>query len=389
MSRQVHTFCEFFAGGGMARLGLGGRWQCTFANEWCSKKADAYTKHFGVGDPSRCPELKVADVASLRTSDVPGWPDLVWASFPCQDLSLAGKGAGLQGERSGTFWPFWSLMDGLAGEGRAPGVIALENVLGAVTSHGGQDFAALFAALARSGYRAGPLVIDALRFVPQSRPRLFIVAVRADTAIPGELTCSWPSSSWHPKSLIEAWAKLPPQVRSSWVWWNLPDPPPRTVGFSSLVEEQPSGTRWHTEEETRTLLSLMSKLNRQKLRMAQASGVRRIGTVYRRTRPDENGGKTQRAEVRFDDVSGCLRTPSGGSSRQIVIFAEGNEVRSRLISPKEAARLMGVPEGYPIPDNYNDAYHLFGDGLVVPVVAWLSDSLLLRLRGRAAVVEAA
>ena len=37
---------------------------------------------------------------------------------------------------------------------------------------------------------------------------------------------------------------------------------------------------------------------------------------------------------------------------------------------------MGVPEDYPIPGNYNEAYHLFGDGLVVPVVNWLGRHLL-------------
>src|SRR5689334_6863982 len=92
---------EFFAGGGMARLGMGERWRCVFANDSCPKEAAAYRAYFG---PS--PELKVEDVAKLSTSDLPGRADLVWASFPCQDLSLAGSGAGLLGSRSGTFWAF-------------------------------------------------------------------------------------------------------------------------------------------------------------------------------------------------------------------------------------------------------------------------------------------
>jgi len=80
--------------------------------------------------------------------------------------------------------------------------------------------------------------------------------------------------------------------------------------------------------------------------------------------------------VRFDQVSGCLRTPVGGSSRQVIVLVEGKRIRSRLLSPREAARLMGVPEDYPLPPNYNDAYHLFGDGLAVPVVSWLEQHLL-------------
>ncbi|MCX6621588.1 MAG: DNA cytosine methyltransferase, partial [Acidobacteria bacterium] len=102
MAAEPFTFLEFFAGGGMARLGLGDEWQCTFSNEWCEKKAAAYRARFGDSK-----ELRVCDVADLKPSDLPGVPTLVWASFPCQDLSLAGNGAGLEGERSGMFKPFW------------------------------------------------------------------------------------------------------------------------------------------------------------------------------------------------------------------------------------------------------------------------------------------
>jgi DNA (cytosine-5)-methyltransferase 1 len=51
-------------------------------------------------------------------------------------------------------------------------------------------------------------------------------------------------------------------------------------------------------------------------------------------------------------------------------------IRSRLLSPREAARLMGVPDTYKLPENYTEAYHLMGDGLVVPVVRWLEQHLL-------------
>ncbi len=100
MAPEQFAFYEFFAGGGMARLGLGAAWRCTFSNDVCEKKASAYRAYFGDS------ELKVVDVAGLTPNDVPGTPTLVWGSFPCQDLSLAGNGAGLAGERSGTFRPF-------------------------------------------------------------------------------------------------------------------------------------------------------------------------------------------------------------------------------------------------------------------------------------------
>jgi DNA (cytosine-5)-methyltransferase 1 len=101
-----------------------------------------------------------------------------------------------------------------------------------------------------------------------------------------------------------------------------------------------------------------------------------VGGVYRRTRIDEDGIKRQRAEVRFDDIAGCLRTPSGGSSRQTILVVEGKKVRSRLLSPREAARLMGLSDEYRLPARYNDAYHVCGDGVCAPVVRHLAQHLL-------------
>src|SRR4029077_8253325 len=133
---------------------------------------------------------------------------------------------------------------------------------------------------------------------------------------------------------------------------------------------------WHSESESQKLLRLMAPAHRKRVRDALRIGSRHVGTIYKRTRPNESGVMGQRAEVRFDGISGCLRTPVGGSSRQTVIIVENGRVKTRLLSPREAARLMGVPDNYPLPSGYNDAYHLFGDGLAVPVVSWLEDHLL-------------
>ncbi|MGH9682639.1 MAG: DNA mismatch endonuclease Vsr [Candidatus Acidiferrales bacterium] len=374
---------EFFAGGGMARIGLGDVWQCTLANDWCDKKGAAYKAYFGKSE-----ELKVQDVRSIRTTDLPGTPDMVWASFPCQDLSLAGSGAGLQGDRSGVFTPFWSLMEALIAEGRKPRLVVLENVVGAITSHEGRDFATLIRTLVRSGYRVGPLVVNAAHFLPQSRPRLFIIAISSEEDSPAGLSSTSADDVWHPPSLRRAYNRLAPTLRESWIWWRLPKPDGRLVSrLSDTIEDQPVGVEWHSQEETSRIISLMSALNRKKLESAQTQGIKRIGTIYKRTRLIGEGPfkrRVQRAEVRFDEISGCLRTPVGGSSRQIILVVEGRKVRSRLLSSREAARLMGVPEDYPIPRNYNDAYHVFGDGVAVPVVAWLEKHLLrpLALRKR-------
>jgi DNA (cytosine-5)-methyltransferase 1 len=363
-------FYEFFAGGGMARAGLGKRWHCAFANDIDPKKAASYASNWGGKN------LLVADVAALSTADLPGNADLAWASFPCQDLSLAGAGAGLEGKRSGTFWPFWRLISQLQQEDRAPRLIVLENVRGALNSHSGMDFAAISGALAETGYQFGAVLIDAIDFLPQSRPRLFIIGVHADLTIPAALLAAEPHAKWHSDSLLRAYGKLSARAAAHWLWWSLPAPPPRKVVFSDLIEEQPKGIRWHTHDETQRLLGMMSELNLAKVSHAKAERRRMIGGVYKRTRSDGNGRKVQRAEVRFDNVAGCLRTPMGGSSRQTILIVEGESIRSRLLSPREAARLMGLPEHYALPENYNEAYHLAGDGVAVPVVRFLAASLL-------------
>jgi len=364
------SFYEFFAGGGMARAGLGKAWHCVFANDLDPKKAAAYSANWGDE------ELSVGDVAALTTEHLPGAVDLAWASFPCQDLSLAGNGAGLGGERSGTFWPFWKLILHLKREGRAPRLVALENVCGALHSRGGDDFAAIGIALSDAGYSFGAVVIDAIDFLPQSRPRLFVIGVLEQLQIPGGLRSPSPNPKWHPDRLVKAFTKLPKSARERWVWWALPTPPKRQTRFSDLIDENPTGVTWHAPEETRHLLDMMSSINMKKVENAKKVGRRMVGGIYKRIRRDRSGLKAQRAEVRFDDVAGCLRTPVGGSSRQSILVVNGNDIRSRLLSPREAARLMGLPEKYELPQKYNEAYHVAGDGVAVPVVRFLATHIL-------------
>lgn len=367
---------EFFAGGGMARAGFGDGWHCGFANDFSEMKARTYTANWG-SDHFVC-----GDIGLVTSEQIKGRADLSWASFPCQDLSLAGKYRGL-GEassqvmtRSGTFWPFWNLMKQLCDEGRAPRVIVLENVIGAITSRKGRDFEAICDALSSEGYSYGAVVIDAKLFVPQSRPRLFFIAFAQDVKIPEGFTRSAPDDLWHTSALRAAQAGLKSRAKERWLWWNLARPPARNTGFADIVEEKPLHCRWHSEAETRRLLAMMTPLHLAKIKQASASGERRVGGVYKRTRLDENGIKRQRAEVRFDNIAGCLRTPAGGSSRQAIIVVEGESIRSRLLSPREAARLMGLEDSYVLPDRYNDAYHVAGDGVCVPVVRYIASQII-------------
>ena len=263
--RLQPSFYEFFAGGGMARAGLGARWNCLFANDIDLKKSRTYNLNWGAG------VLKTADIREVRASDLPEQADLAWASFPCQDLSLAGNYVGLKGDRSGTFWPFWDVISNLIALGRAPKIIVVENVCGAITSHQGKDFAAICGAFSDAGYRYGALVIDAKHFLPQSRPRLFVVGLLADIPLPPRLISKKPSDVWHSSALQKAHSGLPFEARSSWVWWSLPKPPKRRTRFVDLVEKDPRGVSWHTSAQTERILSMMSELNRAKVEAAKRS----------------------------------------------------------------------------------------------------------------------
>lgn len=370
------SFLEFFAGGGMARAGLGEGWACRFANDFDPMKARAYAENWGSD------HLVCGDVAALTAAQLPGAADLAWASFPCQDLSLAGDYRGLgrpgdnQATRSGTFWAFWRLIEGLLREGRAPPLVVLENVAGILTANAGRDFTAVCEVLAGSGYRFGAVLMDARWFLPQSRPRVFIIAAHDSVPLPPGAVAGEPAQRWCTPALRAAQARLDPALQARWLWWAVPEPQASPARLGDLLEDEPADVPWHRPAETAKLLASMTEVNRAKVEAAKTAGRRMAGTLYRRTRPAADGGRVVRAEVRFDGVAGCLRTPAGGSSRQKLLVVDGQTVRSRLMSGREAARLMGLPDSYRLPARYNDAYHLAGDGVAVPVVRHLAATLL-------------
>ena len=358
-----YSFYEFFAGGGMARAGLGAGWHCLFANDFDAAKARSYRANWGDDD------LREGDVWDLSPADLPGAADLAWASSPCQDLSLAGARAGLTGGRSSAFWGFWKLMEGLAAEGRAPRAIVLENVAGLLTSHAGADFAAVCKAFGAAGYVFGAVEVDAVRFVPQSRPRVFVIAVRDGAG----MAAAGPGA-FHGRAVQAAHEALPAELKARWRWWRLTEPAAPNRRLADLLEPDRAVT-WRTRAQTKLLLDQLSPLHHQRLDAARASGERVVAAVYRRIRV-EHGVKVQRAELRLDGLAGCLRTPAGGSSRQFLLIAEGKTIRSRRLTAREGARLMGLDDSYRLPKGETEAFHLVGDGVAAPVVRFLAEQLI-------------
>jgi len=357
-------FLEFFAGAGLVRLALEPEWRCAFSNDVSAKKAAVYRANFGDD------ELHVGDISDLDVSNLPD-AELSWASFPCQDLSLAGWRRGISAPRSGMFWAFWEHMRTLHEAGRMPPVIALENVVGLLH---GDNFTGLCEALAALDLRFGALVLDARWFLPQSRPRVFVVAARDAASRNGIERANPNPAALYPAAVVNAYQALAPALQERWVWWDLPEPEGDRPEIEALIERDVPQSAWFPNAEVDRLLGMMTSTNREKLRSADRNANRNVGFLYRRTRQGR-----QRAEVRFDGLAGCLRTPGGGSSRQTVVIRDGERVRMRLLTPREAARLMGAPDSFQLPERYNDAYRAMGDAVAVPAVRWLSQKLLTPL----------
>jgi DNA (cytosine-5)-methyltransferase 1 len=366
----MYRFAEFFAGGGMVRAALSPDWTVALANDIDPKKCHSYRENWGDS------ELVVGDIAKLDPKSLYQPIDLYWASSPCQDLSLAGQGKGLRGSRSGVFYEWVKLIRIASGQGFSPRVLVFENVRGLLTRNAGIDFISVLKEFSTLGYRFGALELDARFFLPQSRPRIFIVAVRSDVDIPHSCLSSCPIEPFHGQNLRNVVDSMSAELRAQWIWWNIPMPDHKAIKLSDVLSENGD---WFGAEKVQALCAMMDERSIERIVSLRLSGGKHFGTIYKRGRPDFNGKIRQRAEVRFDGLAGCLRTPAGGSSRQTVVFVNEGRVQMRLLTPREAMRLMGVEDDYKLPVSFNDGYKLAGDGVAVPVVAHLKTHLLEKI----------
>ncbi|WP_374929848.1 DNA cytosine methyltransferase [Kytococcus sedentarius] len=355
---------EFFAGIGLARMGLeSAGFRVTWANDYEPDKKAMYVAQFGDTDDHHT--FALGDIGKVKADDLPRDASLAWASSPCTDLSLAGSRAGFAGAQSGTFWHFIKLLEELDDD--RPEIAVLENVTGLASSHGGDDLTAAIKAFNKLGYSVDVLAIDALRFVPQSRPRLFLVGATnppVDTPEPNsELRPDWLQWVFGAKDLRTHRATLP-----------MP-PAPLTEGLGDLVEDMPlSDDRWWDEDRTRAFTESLSPTQRDRVAALRRGPGVKYRTAYRRTR---NGVAVW--EVRANDVSGCLRTARGGSSKQAVVRLGNSRLQVRWMTPREYARLMGAGDYDLTTARTNQALFGFGDAVAVPAVTWLADNYLMPL----------
>lgn len=359
------TVTEYFAGIGLVRMGLQPHgWQVVFANDISEKKYEMYQAFF----PGAKDHYVVSDIFEVDPARIP-LTALATCSFPCIDLSLAGNMNGMiNGDHSSAFWGFIRI---LKAQGEiAPPLVLVENVPGWLYSNKGQDFRVTVQALNQLGYACDVFMLDALRFTPQSRLRVFLVG----TKLPVKHTTTELILT-RPKSLLSDQLKKSITANKDlrWFYDELPEPPAlNSGGLSKIIERMSdSDSRWWSEGETTRHLAMMKKSHRE--RVAQLAQGKQISyrTFFRRRREGQ-----QRAEVRDDDLAGCLRTAVGGSGKQFLISAGKGCVKMRAMTPREYARLQGVPDEYPISVNGVQALTGFGDAVCVPVISWIAQNVL-------------
>ena len=357
------TCAEFFAGIGLMRMGLEAQgWSTLFANDIDAQKYEMYSLQF----PDVETDFHFGDIHHVPASQVPT-VSLATASFPCTDLSLAGSRSGLSGKQSSAFWGFMSILQDM--DSRRPPLVMLENVTGFLTSDGGKDFREALLALNTLGYSVDALVLDAAYFVPQSRQRLFVIGVQNGKQ-PKALRTKSPfyGSILRPKPLAN-FILSHPEIR--WISRHLPDPQRASCSLSCIVEDLPiDASEWWSRERAAYLLEQMSPRHRLIADQMIAASEWSYGTVFRRIRNERS-----MAELRTDGIAGCLRTPKGGSGRQILFKAGFDRYQVRLLTPRECARLMGADE-YQIDVPLNQALFGFGDAVCVPVVEWITRNYL-------------
>jgi len=350
---------EFFAGIGLVRLALEQQgFRVVFANDIDPDKFAMYQENFG------SKHFHLGDIHKLDGKQIPTC-NLATASFPCNDLSIAGAMRGLNSGQSSAFWGLIRLLQKMGD--RRPPFVMLENVPGFLMSHRGKDFEGALLAFNELGYACDALLLDAANFVPQSRSRLFVIA---KAGVEGGAARLMAQSPLRPKVLADFIIGHP---NVAWNIRELPLPPKRPTRLEAILEDLPDDDpAWWNEKRAAYFMGQLSERHLTIATKMMKQPFFSYGTAFRRVRK----GRSM-AELRVDGIAGCLRTPRGGSGRQILFKAGKGKYRVRLLTPRECARLQGVPDSYRINVSSNKALFGFGDAVCVPVIQWVGENYLL------------
>lgn len=345
---------EFFAGIGLVRMALEQcGWEVQFANDISKSKRKMYEENFRSG------HFDSRDIREITGGEIPT-AEMATASFPCIDLSLAGRHRGLNGSHSGLLWEFLRIIQEM--KKRRPKFMVIENVPNFLGSKQGLDLRSAISSINDLGYNCDLVIADARWHVPQSRRRLFIICWKKSLGLLG---------------IDQGPSIMRPEALSKFIRNNtdldistLPIPAPKVcdVDIGNVVERlDANDERWWEKDRFNKFTIELSGKNYQKLSNLKRGTDKRWATAYRRTRRGSSAW-----EIRSDRIAGCLRTASGGSSKQAIVEANDSNAKARWLTPVEYARLQGA-ETYTIPVDVsnNQALFGFGDAVCVPTVKWV------------------
>ena len=373
---------EFFAGVGLVHLTLERLgWEVVLANDIDERKAKTYRRNF----PDT--KLVVGDVHELDVSNLPK-VELATASFPCIDLSQAGGRSGIDGKHSSAVWGFLDRIVDLHRTGNAPNWLLIENVPGLLWLHGGASIDALLRRLADLDYSFDVVQVDAKHFLPQSRNRVFVIAVKNGVE-PGPTSHDPFGTSIRRYRVRDVTERNP---NFPWHFFDFPRPPVCSVRLEDLLEElPPDDERWWSTERLNYFWRHLEHDHRTRMQVLVEAGATSSLTAVRRGR--RRRLREQIFNIRWEGIASCIRTPKGGSSTQFVVRIVNGDVRVRRLLGLEAARLQGVgllgEREYALPETDTAALMAFGDAVCVPALRWVVTHSIQRAVAGPVVVESA
>jgi DNA (cytosine-5)-methyltransferase 1 len=333
----MRTAVSLFAGVGgfdlaLERAGI----KVVASVEWDKKAQEVLKKHFPKSEIFG--DIQGVTGEQLRAAGFDPSNGIITGGFPCQDLSVAGKRAGLAGKRSGLFWEICRLLD----ETRSQTVI-LENVPGLLSSNNGGDMAVVIEALVERGYRVGWRVLDAQHFgVPQRRRRVFIVGCLGnDGRSPEEILALSESRARYLETSREKRKNTSRSVAES-------------AGNSSINSKilTIDGTRVGDVRvsDDQTMQTVIQRWGTGGGNVPMVAKI--IGTLQAR------------------DYKGLNHE---GARDGKAIIGESSQVRR--LTPTECERLQGFPDGWTEGQADSHRYKQMGNAVAVPVVQWLIDRI--------------
>lgn len=333
MGRVAKEFLEFFSGIGLVREGLApGGWRCVFANDNDARKNGVYLNRFP-DDGALCQD----DVNDTRKilARLPKQAFLATSSFPCVDLSRAGKQKGISGPHSSAFHGFVRVLRGLGR--RKPKVLLLENVPGLLTSRAGMDFRIVTQEIAGLGYFLDAFLLNAAHFTPQNRQRLFIVGVTRELKPGGVIGGRGPLPD-RPSELTTA--RLDKLIRETplptgWVRFPLPSPPSIRQTLLDVVDLDEGG-KWWPDPRVDKVFRQIPDNHRRVLRGKLVSRETWAATI----RTNHRDGRTW-ADLRLDGLAGTILTPRAAGGRQILVVTKDGQLKMRWLTARECGRLQG------------------------------------------------